>query len=89
VILIPCLNYDQGLKRKLGIWPQQQLLDAQDVQTKLGPSKIEDRNGCWLFQGEIYTSCGYLLLSDVNTTFYSPKPCFPTADELNTFRECE
>ena len=79
MILVPRLNYDQGLKQKLGIWPQQQL----------GPGKIEDRNGRWLFQGEIYTGCGYLLLSNVDTAFYSPKPCFPTTDELNTFRECE
>ena len=72
-----------------GMRPQQQLFDAQDVQRKCGPGKIEDRNGRWFFQGKTYTDCGYLLLNDVDTAFYSPKPCFPNAVELNTFKECK
>ena len=89
VIVVPRINYGPGPKQKLGNRPQQQLLDAQDVQTKLGPGKITKLNGRWHFHGEVYTGCGYFLLYDVDTAFYSPKPCFPTAAELNAFRECK
>lgn len=89
VIVVPRITYDQGRKRKLGIRPQPQLLNAHDVQTKLGPGKIENRNGRWYFQGQSYTGCGYFLLCDVDTAFYCQKPCFLTAAELNAFRDCK
>ena len=89
VIVMPRVNYGQGPKRKQGTRPPQQLLDAQDVQTRLGPGNITKLNGRWHFRGEVYTGCGYFLLYDVDTAFYSPKPCFPTAAELNAFRECK
>jgi len=41
-----------------------------------------------MYRGEFYSENGYLFLSDIDTAFYSPKYCLPTADELDMFEEC-
>lgn len=86
VIVVPRIVYERKGKRKRGPIPKERFNPSK---AKFFSGHVELLNKKYMFKGQTFTSCGYLILQLSNSFDYFHTEIFPSLVQLKEFRACE